>query len=268
LGLISAAILPHGTGLLPGRGESGNGFRAARTAALQVCADLAESRPELLVLAWPHGLRPEGFSAAVTAESAGGRQGDLEVEVTLDRDFARRWAAACREQGWAVYGVGIGTDQGPLARLELDWGAFVPLYLLSEVLKPLPRVVLVAPRRDGALRELIATGRVLAEVSREQRVALIASADQAHAHRQDGPYGFHPAAAWYDSAVERLVRDGKLSSLADLDLERVHLARPDSLWQMLLLAGAIGDIRPLRCHYTAPSYFGLLSASFFRKEAS
>jgi len=85
---------------------------------------------------------------------------------------------------------------------------------------------------------------------------LIASADHAHAHRADGPYGFDPAAAEYDRHFQELVATGDFRPLAEL----VEAAKADSLWQLLVLQGALGG-RPLELlAYAAPTYYGMAVA--------
>jgi aromatic ring-opening dioxygenase LigB subunit len=49
-----------------------------------------------------------------------------------------------------------------------------------------------------------------------------------------------------------------------MDLEFVERAKPDSLWQMLILYGAL-ELTPMKgelISYQVPSYFGMLVASF------
>jgi aromatic ring-opening dioxygenase LigB subunit len=252
-----AAILPHGSGLLGNEAS----YQEARATARAVCQLIAEAQPQRLILITPHLLRPEGFSALITAERAGGSLEGRSLELELDPSLARSWINAAQAQGLSVFGVGFGTDRGPLARAPLDWGSLVPLLLLQDVLAPLPPLVLLAPRRDHRWQELYALGSLLEQVL-EVPSALIASADQAHAHSPQGPYGFHPAAQAYDEVVYRLTLQGALPKLLELDPKLVELARPDSLWQMLVAAGAIGYRKPDLIGYHRPSYFGMLSTGY------
>jgi aromatic ring-opening dioxygenase LigB subunit len=77
------------------------------------------------------------------------------------------------------------------------------------------------------------------------------------AHDAEGPYGFHPAAAAYDAELQELLRSKPLDfrPLARL----VEAARADSLWQLLVLQGAVrGRVELLA--YAAPSYYGMAVA--------
>ena len=59
------------------------------------------------------------------------------------------------------------------------------------------------------------------------------------------------------------MRDGRLQSLLDLDRALVEEAKPDSVWQLLMLAGATGDTwRPELISFEVPTYFGMLCAAY------
>jgi aromatic ring-opening dioxygenase LigB subunit len=86
---------------------------------------------------------------------------------------------------------------------------------------------------------------------------LVASADHAHAHDPAGPYGFDEAAAAYDARFLELLRAEPLdfAPLAEL----VQPAKADSLWQLLVLQGAVSGPAELLA-YAAPSYYGMAVA--------
>jgi aromatic ring-opening dioxygenase LigB subunit len=92
---------------------------------------------------------------------------------------------------------------------------------------------------------------------------MIASCDHGHAHDPKGPYGFSPASKVFDDRVVELVKRNALGELATFDAALVADAKADSFWQMLMLHGAIGDgWRADYLSYEAPTYFGMLCASF------
>jgi aromatic ring-opening dioxygenase LigB subunit len=99
-----------------------------------------------------------------------------------------------------------------------------------------------------------------------RRVALIASADHGHAHDSEGPYGYNPASALYDELVVELVRDNRLDGLLRIEPSFVEEAQADSFWQMLVLYGATdGAFEAELLSYEAPTYFGMMCASFRRR---
>jgi aromatic ring-opening dioxygenase LigB subunit len=233
--LVFACIAPHGdVDLAPelraGMEELGRRFEAAA--------------PEVAVVVTPHSVHVEGHFAVVTA----GKVGEWETDGAL--------ASALVEAPLPILGVSYGGNDAATAEFPLDWGTDVPL----EFLRP-PRVVVVAPARDRSLEEHVRLGQVLASNSLLQgkRVALIASADNGHAHDPDGPYGFDPAAAVYDARLQEILASERLDFLPLAEL--VEPAKADSLWQVLVLQGAVGE----EAHAdvlaaAAPTYYGMLVA--------
>ncbi|HET7568523.1 MAG TPA: hypothetical protein VFJ91_11055 [Gaiellaceae bacterium] len=208
---------------------------------------------ETAVVVTPHNVHVEGHFAVVTAGHVG--------EAETDRDLALAILAALRDDGLPAVGVSYGGNVPAEAQLPMDWGTEVPLRWLRA-----PKLVVVAPARDLSLEEHVRAGAALARATepsnrllQSRRVALVASADHGHAHDVDGPYGFDPAAAVYDALVQDLL------GRAPLDFTPlgavVDAAKADSLWQLLVLQGAVGE----QAHaevlaYAAPTYYGMLVA--------
>jgi aromatic ring-opening dioxygenase LigB subunit len=142
--------------------------------------------------------------------------------------------------------------------MPLDWGAFVPLWYLPR----LPAVVL-SPARDRTLEEHVRAGEAIARASGDKRVALIASADHAHTHAEGGPYFVDSEAARaYDDRVVELIRENRLGAMLGLG-ELARAAMADSLWQMIVLHGALGDGFSVDfLAYEKPTYFGMAVAAF------
>lgn len=116
------------------------------------------------------------------------------------------------------------------------------------------------------MQQLITIGKIIAETaeSSKKRVALIASTDQAHTHAPEGPYGYDGSAKIYDDMICDIVKRDTLKELLNIDMKLVDRAKPDSLWQMLILSGAL-QVKNLKGNlivYEAPTYFGMLAASY------
>jgi aromatic ring-opening dioxygenase LigB subunit len=196
------------------------------------------------VVVTPHNVHVEGHFAVATAARAGAHE--------VDRELAQAIVDSARADGLPVLGVSYGGNDPTQAELPLDWGTEVPLRFVHA-----PRVVVVAPARDRPLDEHIRLGVAIARASGDRDLALIASADHGHAHDPDGPYGFDPAAAEYDARFQDLLREEPLDfrPLAEL----VEPAKADSLWQLLVLQGALPG-RAVLLAYAAPTYYGMAVA--------
>jgi aromatic ring-opening dioxygenase LigB subunit len=234
--IVFGAIAPHGDvdsppELFAAMEELGRRFAAAET--------------EAAVVVTPHNVHVEGHFAVVTAAKVG--------EHEADRELAGAALDALRAAGLPAVGVSYGGNDPSQAEHPLDWGTEIPLRFLRA-----QRIVVVCPARDRPLEEHVRAGAALAGLP--GRIALVASADHGHAHDPEGPYGFDPAAAAYDARIQEIVASGRLEfePLAEL----VEAAKADSLWQLLVLEGALGpSARAELLAYAAPTYYGMLVAS-------
>ena len=105
-----------------------------------------------------------------------------------------------------------------------------------------------------------------AEASRRRRVIFVASADQAHAHKKNGPYGFSARAKEYDTFVLNALNTNRIEAIMAAPSDLVEAAKPDSLWQMAILAGIANKVK-LKVElvsYDVPTYFGMICAHFKR----
>jgi aromatic ring-opening dioxygenase LigB subunit len=196
------------------------------------------------VVVTPHSVHVEGHFAVVTA----GKVGEWETDAEA--------AAALLDAPLSILGVSYGGNDPATAEFPLDWGTEVPLTFMRP-----RRVVVVSPARDRPLEDHLRLGHVLASntVLQGKRVGLVASADHGHAHDPDGPYGFDPAAAEYDARLQEILASDRLDFMPLAEL--VEPAKADSLWQLLVLQGAMGEAaRADVLAYAAPTYYGMLVA--------
>jgi aromatic ring-opening dioxygenase LigB subunit len=199
---------------------------------------------ETAVVVTPHNVHVKGHFAVATAAHIG--------EHEIDRGLSQAIIDAARADGLPVLGVSYGGNVPEQAELPLDWGTEVPLNYVKA-----KQVVVIAPARDRPLDEHIKLGGAVARATGDRDVALIASADHGHAHDAGGPYGFDPAAAEYDALFQELLVREPLDfrPLAEL----AEPAKADSLWQLLVLQGAIEGHAELLA-YAVRSYYGMAVA--------
>ena len=281
--LVAAAIAPHGFPVIP---ELGDGIEGGREtpAHMRAMGELfAERGVEAVVIVGPHGMRVDGFFAVVDAARAAGtlRWRGSQVEVNVPCDRALIDAIVARAGGdLPVARVGFAGNRADQAVVPLDWGALVPLWFLGhdqnvpgsgDVLADAPAhdggpaAVLITPSRSLGRQKMVEFGRMLAQVIADdpRPIGFIASCDWAHTHREDGPYGFHDAAARVDAIVRDAIERNALLELAALSDQDVENATIDGLWQTLILAG-VQEVTPFSLEfrsYEAPTYYGMIVAT-------
>ena len=258
--IVFGAIAPHGNPVYEQPdGPTANGMR-------ELGRRLHASGAEAAILATPHGTLLDGHfgvvrSARLTEHPNQFVDAGNLYEGEGDPELAAACVDALQDAGLPALGITFGTIASGASTMPVDWGAGIPLSFLR-----VPAVI-VTPCRSLSNEDHVRAGKALALATDRRPVAFIASADHGHGHTGDGPYGYSEHSAPYDEDVQDVVRRNALAELADWDPERAKDALADSLWQMLMLHGALGDaFRAELLTYEAPTYFGMLTAAFERQE--
>lgn len=249
-----------------------------RSSMVELGRGMAEAKPEAIIVLTPHGLRIDGsfcvancsnmygeLSEQTVAGMVGQDRSDKGVTITMrrsvDRELAKAVIDQARSAGLPVADANFATSEGRFSSLPLDWGAMIPLYFMPET-----PIVVITPSRALSYEMHIEFGQALARAVAQsgKRVGLIASCDWSHAHAVDGPYGFHEDAARLDERVVELLNSGEIERMTAFEDAFVDHAKPDGIWQSLILAGAIPPEarKPRFLSYEVPTYFGLMCASF------
>jgi aromatic ring-opening dioxygenase LigB subunit len=283
--IVFAAVAPHGFPIIPELSDDAEGALATRAAMFEMQRRAEEARLDVIVVAGPHGVRVDGaVCLADVGRGAGtlfwdGRQ--IERNVPVDGKLTDEIADSAREAGVPIAMAGYAGNRRFQAVMPLDWGVVTPLWFLGHgrdmkgqghVLASPPEedhgppVVVVTPSRSMPRETLVDFGRAVADAAATdgRRVAFIASCDWGHTHRDDGPYGFHEAAARVDALIVDSLRDHDLDALLNLSDEDASNAAIDGLWQTLMLFGVLERV-PMKADilsYEAPSYYGMIVATY------
>jgi aromatic ring-opening dioxygenase LigB subunit len=268
--LVFAAIAPHG-GIAIAEACAPD----ERDLALKTRAGMEElgrrfdaAAPDIAVVATPHNVHIANALAVVVAGRLKGRLNGVvppvELDLASDVNLAWQLLESLSDAGLPSAAVSFGSNDLPTAVAPMDWGVLIPLWFMGGRKDPPVPAVVVAPARELPASDHITAGAAIgsAAAASRLRVAFIASADHGHAHRADGPYGFHPDAAKYDALITDLVRTNRLEELAGIDGDFVERAKADSWWQLLMLHGATAGWRGELISYEAPTYFGMLTAAY------
>ena len=272
--LVYACIAPHGGELIPALAGKQLGLFSPTRAGMRVlAARMRNARPETIVVATPHNLRLQKHIGVVMSENSSGKVAEGKKQVSLstecDLDLGQMVIDESERRGLPVVGANYGGLEGSSSDLAMDWGSLVPLWFMKKEAGIQARVLIVTPARGIPLNQNFEFGEVVGEVVRaeKKRVAFIASSDQAHAHRKDGPYGFSPGAKKYDEMVVKAISSDSLKSIMSASRRLVETAKPDSLWQMTVLAGVLAAVpmTGILVSYQVPTYYGMLCASYTRR---
>jgi aromatic ring-opening dioxygenase LigB subunit len=270
--VLIGVIAPHGNLAIAEACDDDTRSLAAETQrAMALMAErVAAAQPDALVIATPHNVHVSGHMAVLTSSEVTGRLDEaanpIEMTARVDRPLALAIHQAMNDAVVSTVAVSYGGNDPAEAVSPMDWGVLVPLWHIARVLPDVP-VVVIAPAREFDAATHIKAGAAAAKAAREvgKRIAFIASADQGHGHQADGPYGLHPESAVFDELVCDIVKRGALHELADIS-DHARAAHVDSWWQMLMLHGALqedgADFDAELLAYEAPTYFGMLTATF------
>jgi aromatic ring-opening dioxygenase LigB subunit len=268
--------MPHGGEIIPelATRKTERLFGKTRQSVRKIAREIRGARPHTIVIASPHNLRLQSNIGIVTSENSSGQlkgsgKRSVALKLKCDREFAEDLLNASTQKHLPVVGANYGTAAGPASDLPMDWGTLVPMWFVLKEERVKAKTVIVTPSREIPLAQNIAFGRTIADVAerkKNRRIVFIASADQAHAHRRSGPYGFHRTASKYDEFVSQAIRNNRIESISRLSSKFVEAAKPDSLWQMAVLAGItrVVKMQANLLSYDVPTYYGMICASFHR----
>jgi aromatic ring-opening dioxygenase LigB subunit len=276
MGLVFACIAPHGGIAIAEACEPDERDLAivTRRGMEELGRRFDRAKPEVAIVLTPHNVHVDGALAVITAGNVSGAlegHSDVRLRLAVDRPFALAIRDAIAAEGIPVAGVSYGANDAAAANFPMDWAVLVPLWFMGGRTDPPVQTVVVAPARDLPYERHVAAGKAVAKAAAAstKRVALIASCDHGHAHDANGPYGYTPKSKEFDEEVVAIVKRDDLSALMRMDPKLPVEAKADSYWQMLMLQGALehGTWRGEFLSYEAPTYFGMLCASYEPQEA-
>jgi aromatic ring-opening dioxygenase LigB subunit len=244
---------------------------ATQRAMQEMARRVAAAAPDVALVATPHNVHVEGHMAVLVSSTVAGRfdeaANQLPLSLRVDRELALAVHRSMNEAGIPTVAISFGGNVAAESSSPIDWGTLVPMWHISREAPDLP-VVVVAPARDLDPAAHVVAGATIVRAARAlgRGIAFVASADQGHGHSADGPYGFHAESAAFDAKAADIVRRGALEELTANPVEEARAALVDSWWQMLMLHGALeedgGRFEPELLAYEAPTYYGMLTATF------
>lgn len=251
-------IIPHGDELIS---QPNNKSRQMNRRVSQITRG---DSSETVVIISPHSLRISCGLPLINTEHLSGRYriGDRTIRRTYNCD--RSLGRSIIDSSKIVVETTFITGEGDLSVFPIDFGALIPLTFFKR-----KKIVLIGQWREPNKSSLIDFGKELYKiVSNEKKlISVVFSADQAHAHSKEGPYGYDCRAKEYDDLVIKTLRYNNFEPLIDLDDDFISGAKPDSYWNLLNFHGFIkeGNLIPIFKYYYLQKYFGMLLATAEKK---
>lgn len=286
--VVGAFVLPHGGVALDPRNFNTTNrtekceAKELHDACLKVGRDVQSVNPDIVFLSTPHGLS-DYRNFLLYGNAIGSGYGDVDdclvqpCRYNLSIKLESQLAAAITKWYGYTRNVSSLTAFGPSGNdnpIPLRWGEVIPLLFIGNI-SSTKVVIMSQPTRrytDSVqmIPELLQLGKDLFTLLEESslRIAVVISADLAHTHKADGPYGYSNASQPFDDAI------GKWANTLD--------------YNFLEEAGTLVD-RALSCGYTGlvmlhgmfmqhgvslwkssvyanvhPSYYGMMASSFHR----
>ncbi|TFG16461.1 MAG: hypothetical protein EU530_11805 [Promethearchaeota archaeon] len=271
--LTAAFIVPHGALILDALQSHRDGRYELNQAMIQVGNQIAELRPEIIMITSPHGISlSDNFgiyfneSAHGTAEWEGEYQ-DYQIDVKIDIDFAGELFTNLEAKKQPVSKITAFSRGVPI---PMRWGESVPLWFLKNI-PDMKYVFLSQPQKryDPSASFMFETkelGKNIFEFinTHNKRIVVLVSADLAHTHQKKGPYGFYEYAEVVDKLLEEWMTAPNSSKQAVDSYDLIKKALCCGYTGFLLLQGILGD-KDLEVEVLSrrtPTYYGMMVMSF------
>ena len=200
MSVIAAYMVPHPPMIVPQVGKgSEKQIQKTIQAYVTVAAEIAELRPETIIVTSPHAVMYADYFHISPGKQAMGdfgrfRAPEVRFQVRYDTELVKAICGLAKAKDFPA------GDQGERDK-HLDHGTMVPLYFVEQQYQDY-RLVRIG-LSGLSLAEHYAFGMILREAVEEtgRKTVLIASGDLSHKLQTYGPYGFAPEGPAYDRRI-------------------------------------------------------------------
>ncbi|MBO8129503.1 MAG: AmmeMemoRadiSam system protein A [Peptococcaceae bacterium] len=269
--VVYCGIVPHPPIMVPevGRGEAKK-VKKTQDALLELGRRIKDSGAETMVIITPHGAV---FGDAVGINTMDVLEGDLgrfnapEVRIKLPCD--RALVKAIRRQAEAR-GIRVGSIDRQLEEsypgrvsARLDHGIMAPLYWLRKAgwEGAMVAVSMAFLANDQLYSFGIAVREAVEQIGK--KVAVVASGDLSHRLTEDAPAGYDPAGEVFDREVVRLIGEGDVLGLMQMEANFLEKAGECGYRPVLMMFGVLDgyQFEPEVLSYEGPFGVGYMVAA-------
>ena len=214
--ILAAYMVPHPPMIIPdvGKGSEKQITKTIR-AYEEIAAEIAELRPETIIISSPHSVLYADYFHVSPGESATGDfgrfgAGRVSFREAYDRELSGAICSMAKTKGFPAGTLGE-RDK------HLDHGTMVPLYFVEKLYRDF-RLVRVG-LSGLSLAEHYAFGQIIREAVEQtgRRTVYIASGDLSHKLQEYGPYGYAPEGPEYDRRIMDVCARGAFGELFDFE---------------------------------------------------
>jgi aromatic ring-opening dioxygenase LigB subunit len=268
--LVGCALMPHPPLMIPEVGQNELvRIQATVDAATRVADMLKEANPQTVVIITPHG---PVFEDAVTVSIHPRLRGSMAhfgvPDVTLgfetDNLLIKHIIRNSQRLGINLTELTDDTAKNYRIPLELDHGAFVPLYYLAKA--GFKGQIVHLSMGMLAYEEMYTFGKaVQAAIGHvDKRVAVIASGDLSHRLTTEAPAGYSPKGAEFDRQLVAALEKADVKALLAMDRNLIDEAGECGLRPVFFLLGVMGglDAEMMLSSYEGPFGVGYAVIAF------
>ena len=243
MSVLAGYMVPHPPLILPqvGRGEEAV-VQKTIDSYRQVAAEIAEIRPETIIVSSPHTVMYSDYNHISPGRGAYGDMSrfgvpSLSLQTAYDEEVRQKICDAASAAGLRA---------GTLGERErhLDHGTFIPLWFVEQAyreqgIEPSYKVVRVGLSGQPLL-EHYALGILIQKAVNDlgRRAVYIASGDLSHYLKEEGPYGFRPEGPEYDERIMDVMGRAAFGELFDFSPSLLEGAGECGHRSFMIMAGA------------------------------
>lgn len=245
--ILSHYIMPHPPIAVAevGKGEEKK-IQKTIDACIEISNDIAEKKPEIIMIITPHGPL---FRAAVAIINSGSIEGDfrkfnasnVSFELNIDREISNNLLKNFAHEDIMAVGIDETNSSVYDIELKLDHGAMVPLYFVNKNYKNYKLVHITYGLLSS--EELYKVGKIIKSTIENSSVdaVLIASGDLSHKLSDESPYGYAKEGPEFDDKITKLLQNGDVEEIFNLDSNMCEAAGECGLRSFYILLGTLHD---------------------------
>ncbi|MEA2071609.1 MAG: hypothetical protein U9O98_10010 [Asgard group archaeon] len=273
--VVGAFILPHGSIILdPNKENISEKAQELHNKMLKTAETIKSLEPSLIFLTTPHSIAlSNDFGIYLNKSGEGsaewqGEYSDYQVKINFQQEYSEFLLDLLKKRKHAASGI-IAFNQG--ANAPLRWAESVPLWFIRELNKKTKYILFSQPlRRHEKAPDMIDECKNIGQdifkfLSKlQEKVIIIISADLAHTHQNEGPYGYSPLAEEFDQHMESWAKTLDEKILVEDSVRMLDRALCCGYIGFLLLQGMINSdqFKSNVVYRETPSYYGMMIAEY------